>query len=117
VPRVNTPSFLGDLPTWLGSIGTIAALSVGVVALWRDSTDRRRAQAAKVSVRFEAPDEATVHNDSDAPIYAVMAWFDNAVGIPYSPAATSEDTLPAGDSMRVRAVDLPMPNEGMSASA
>lgn len=64
----------GDVPTWLGAIGTTLALLVAFAVFALDLRERRRKQASQVAAWFERHDaDATLHvaNASDAPIYNV----------------------------------------------
>lgn len=74
---------LGDLPTWLGGVGTVGALSVGVYQLREFRQDRERQQASQVSAwisahRLSVPDDkfqldlvVSFRNSSSQPISRV----------------------------------------------
>jgi len=71
----------GDVPTWVGSVSTGAALLIAAVAYRRSVHDGEREQASHVTawvVAEEGPDgEDVLHvkNSSNAAIYSVVAYY------------------------------------------
>lgn len=65
---------LGDLPSWIGAIGTVCAPAVALVVLFSEVRERRRRQASQVAawlVRAETEVVLHVSNASQNPIYDV----------------------------------------------
>jgi hypothetical protein len=88
---------LGDLPGWLGAIGTVAAVSLALYQVSRERAARqadaraaaaedRRNQARQVNAwyisspepRFSTP--VMIANLSDAPVFQAVVWFVLAQG-------------------------------------
>jgi len=91
-----------NLAEWLTGFGTTGTLAVGLFLFFRDSHDRRRAQASRISlvrevIRPKTPDgewgcEYTVVNVSDQPIWELV-WCDLHTGNVADDASLVKDVL------------------------
>jgi hypothetical protein len=100
----------GDVPTWIGSLVTSAAVVVAALTYRRSILDKEGAQAANVAtwVGLRRGDDGVQHrlllvrNGSDAPVYEVSVQLPSLpepVWLEQVPATTlAEQDLPSADS-------------------
>jgi hypothetical protein len=88
----------GDVPTWVGSIGTVLTLGVGLLLLMRELADRRREHAARVMcwIDHEAG-KVLVRNGSDQPVTRVMVALFAVPGHYVEPRTGHRDDPYVGD--------------------
>jgi hypothetical protein len=78
----------GDVPTWVGSVGTGAALLIAAVAYRKSVHDSNRIQAARVTVWVEKASDSDdrlvyLKNTSEGAVYFATIFFEREPGKPH----------------------------------